>query len=202
MAYPPRPCFDGAIYHIAARGNNRETIFADEEDHRKYLELLGRYKRQLRFLLHAYVLMTNHVHLILEPSGQATVSRIMQGLGIAYTQWFNRRHARVGHVFQGRFRSRIIDQEPYLLAASRYVHLNPVRARLVRHPADYLWSSYSSYLTGQSPGQLVDTEMVLTLAAARPERQREEYQRLVESVWPADSAKQWACIQYEMQPSL
>ena len=141
MAYPPRLVFPGAIYHVTARGDNRELTFLDDEDHRKYLALIARSKKQLQFKLHAYALMPNHVHLIVEPSESATISRIMQGITIAYTKWFNKRHTRVGHVFQGRFHSRLIEQDAYLLVASRYVHRNPVRAKLVQHPAEYPWSS-------------------------------------------------------------
>ena len=182
MAYPPRVCFDGAIYHVTARGDNRELIFRDDDDRARYLTLLARYKSRFRFWLHAYALMPNHVHLIVEPSQAATVSRIMQCQAITYTKWFNKRHGRVGHVFQGRFHSRLIERDSYLLVASRYVHRNPVRAKLVRHPADYCWSSYRAYLNPQfDPQGLVDRDVVLGLMSGDPSRQGEDYREFVET---------------------
>lgn len=188
MGYPPRLCFDGALYHVTARGDNREPIFVDDLDRRRYLELLSRYKRQrFHFTLHAYALMTNHVHLLLEPAAGTVVSRIMQCLAITYTRYFNRRHQRVGHVFQGRFRSRLIEQEVYLLVASRYVHLNPVRAGLVQHPEEYPWSSYRSYLGGHDPWGLVEVETVFSLLQlpqnAGLHERRSAYRTFVETPW-------------------
>lgn len=166
MAYPPRLVFQGAIYHVTARGDNREPIFLDDEDYRKYLALIARSKKHLQFKLHAYALMPNHIHLIVEPSESATISRIMQGITIAYTKWFNKRHTRVGHVFQGRFHSRLIEQDAYLLVASRYVHRNPVRAKLVQHPAEYPWSSYRAYMGKTDNEELVDTKLVEALVTS------------------------------------
>ena len=189
MAYPPRVCFDGAIYHVVARGNNRAPIFADDHDRRRYLKLLGRYKQRFRFLVHAYALMPNHVHLILEPAAGTTISQIMQCLSIAYTKFFNTRHDRVGHVFQGRFRSRLIEHDLYLLVASRYVHLNPVRAKLVSRPGEFPWSSYCVYRkASQDPAQLVDPTLVLSLVSQDPERQRQEYCQFVELPWRTEPA--------------
>ncbi len=182
MGYPPRFCFDGALYHVTARGNNREPIFLDERDYRQYLRLLRQYKDRFQFTLHAYALMPNHVHLILEPAVETTVSRVMQCLTIAYTKWFNRRYRRVGHVFQGRFHSKLIDKETYLLVASRYVHLNPVRANLVRQPADYPWSSYRAYHDpAQDPLRLTDTVAVLGLVSPGAQRPRDAYREFVEA---------------------
>lgn len=190
MAYPPRLCFEGAIYHVTARGDNRESTFLDGEDYKKYLALLERNKAQLQFKLHAYALMPNHIHLLLEPGTTATVSRIMQGLTIAYTKWFNARHRRVGHVFQGRFRSRLIERDVYLLVASRYVHRNPVRAKLVRQPADYVWSSYRAYVNTQGDsGGFVDQGLVLALVGQDPSTQRVRYREFVEGAfWSEDSS--------------
>ena len=184
MGYPPRVCFDGALYHVTTRGDNREPVFLDATDYQHFLRLLGRYKERFRFTLHAYALMPNHIHLIVEPAAGTTVSRIMQCLTITYTKWFNRRHGRVGHVFQGRFHSRLIEQDAYLLVASRYVHLNPVRARLVRRPADYAWSSYRAYQ--QSLGDplcLVDTATLLSLVDPGTREPQRAYQEFVEKAW-------------------
>ena len=184
MGYPPRLCFDGAIYHVTARGDNREPIFLDTEDYRRYLTLLRRYKDRFRFTLYAYALMPNHVHFIIEPAPNTTISRIMQCLTITYTKWFNHRYRRVGHVFQGRFHSRLIEKDAYLLVASRYVHLNPVRAKLVRRPAEYLWSSYRVYLEpARDSFGLVDPATVLSLIDPNTHDQRASYRDFVETSW-------------------
>lgn len=184
MGYPPRLCFDGAIYHVTNRGNNRASLFLDEADYAHYLLLLQRYKQRFRFTLHAYALMPNHVHLLLEPAAQTTVSRILQCLTIAYTKWFNRRHSHVGHVVQGRFHSRLIEKDSYLLVASRYIHLNPVKAKLVRHPHTYAWSSYHAYRDpSRDRLQLVDTMTVLGLMDTDPRCRQDAYRAFVESHW-------------------
>jgi len=193
MGYPPRLCFEGALYHLTVRGNNREPIFGDDTDRQQYLRLLKRYKDRFRFTLHAYALMTNHVHVILEPAGGTTVSRIMQCLTITYTKYFNRRYGRVGHVFQGRFHSRLIEKDTYLLVASRYVHLNPVRAKIVRHPADFPWSSYRAYRSPlDNPLQLVDASDVLalfgSLFGSTNQDQRAAYCDFVERTSVSDTA--------------
>ena len=201
MAYPSRLCFDGALYHVTARGDNREPILLDADDAHRYLVLLRRNKDRFRFKLHAYALMPNHVHLILEPAQGTTVSRIMQCLTIAYTKYFNRRHRRVGHVFQGRFHSRLIEKDAYLLVASRYVHLNPVRARLARQPADWPWSSYQAYrAAGQDPLRLADVEDVLCLVSRSFEHQREEYCEFVESLGTRETCRIEAWLQRPAKP--
>ena len=181
MPYPPRVHFDGAVYHVAVRGNNRETIFWDDSDRHRYCALLRRYKKRFHFLLHAFALMSNHVHLLIEPAPAATISRIMQCLGTSYTRYFNRHHQRVGHAFQGRFRSRLIESEAYLLVASRYIHLNPVHADMVERPAEYLWSSYRAYLAGADPLGLADVASILGTLSKNVEKAQREYRDFVES---------------------
>src|SRR3989338_3769919 len=194
MCYPPRLCFDGAVYHVTARGDNRERIFADDVDRQQYLVLLRRYKASLRFTLHAYALMPNHLHLIVEPAPGTTISRIMQCVTISHTRYFNRRHGRVGHVFQGRFHSRLIEKESYLLVASRYVHLNPERAKLAARPGDYVWSSYRAYQEpAPDPLGLADVHGVLGLVSPDAAYQRQGYREFVEGqhrVHPG-SADEW-----------
>jgi REP element-mobilizing transposase RayT len=191
MAYPPRLHFDGALYHVTTRGNNRERIFHNDQDHRVYLRLLRRSKERFHCFLHAYALMPNHVHLIIEPAPGTTISQIMQSLGIAYTKYINKRYARVGHVFQGRFHSRLIERDAYLLVASRYVHRNPVRAKICGHPIDYRWSSYRAYVCPETDSwQLADPSLTLSLVdpgLSDLHAQRQEYKRFVESLHPADS---------------
>lgn len=181
MPYPPRVCFEGAIYHVTMRGNNREAVFGDDQDYQEYLRRLSAYQRRLPFTLHAYALMPNHVHLLIAPAATATISRIMQCQTIAYTKYFNRRYQHSGHVFQGRFHSRLIKDDLYLLVASRYVHLNPVRAKLVGAPLDYRWSSYRAY---QEPSKeafpLVDPTLVLSIAGGGKTARWEAYRTFVE----------------------
>ena len=190
MAYPPRLCFEGAVYHVTARGNNRQPIFLKARDYHTYLDRLRRAKERFMFTLHAYALMPNHVHLIIEPSPKTTISQIMQSLGVTYTKLFNKRYGRVGHVFQGRFHSRLIEKDAYLLVASRYVHRNPVRAKLCAQPEDYPWSSYRAYIDRRTDGwRLADPEFVLSLidlGLHTSAEQRSAYRQFVENPFPAD----------------
>ena len=143
MARPLRIEFEGALYHVTSRGNARQAIFLDDEDRERFLERLGKVVDRFGWLCHAYCLMTNHYHLLLETPA-ANLSRGMQLLNGTFTQAFNRRHGRVGHVLQGRFKGILVEKESHLLELARYVVLNPVRAGVVRHPREYGWSSYSS----------------------------------------------------------
>ena len=145
MARKPRVQFPGAFYHVLIRGNRQESIFFDNTDRRQYLRRLNEAQQRFGFTLYAYVLMPNHVHLLLE-TGDIVLSRIMQWLGTTYTQYFNRRHRKVGHLFQGRYKAILCDKDSYLLTLVRYLHLNPVRAGLVKDPARYRWSSHCAYL--------------------------------------------------------
>ena len=143
MARPLRIEYPEALYHITSRGNARSPVFDDDRDRREFLMILedvvGRYK----WLCHAFCLMDNHYHLLVE-TVDGNVSLGMRHLNGVYTQAFNRRHHRVGHVFQGRFTSVLVERESYLLELCRYVVLNPVRAGIVKHPGAYRWSSYKS----------------------------------------------------------
>src|SRR5713226_4605632 len=132
MARPLRLEFPGALYHVIARGNERKSIYRDNEDRQRYLDRLSFYRKKFSFQLLAYCLMDNHVHLAIE-TGKAPLSRIMAGLQSSYTQYFNWRHARVGHLFQGRYKALLVDEDPYGLALIRYIHENPVRAKRSRY---------------------------------------------------------------------
>lgn len=145
MARKPRVEFPGAFYHVIIRGNRQESVFFDDRDYHEYLRRLREARQRFAYTVYAYVLMPNHVHLLLETGGIA-LSRIMQWLGTTYTQYFNRRHRKVGHLFQGRYKAILCDKDAYLLALVRYLHLNPVRAGLVQDPARYRWSSHRAYL--------------------------------------------------------
>src|SRR5712692_7480885 len=141
MARPLRLEFPGALYHVTARGNERRAIVRDDEDRKTFLAILARTVRLFRWTLHAYVLLGNHYHLLVE-TPEPNLARGMRQLNGFYGQTFNRRHGRSGHLFQGRFKAILVEKEAYLLALCRYVVLNPVRARLVAHPQEWKWSNY------------------------------------------------------------
>ena len=140
MARPIRIESAGALYHVIVRGNERKAVFRDDGDRNDYLGRLGHYGEKFGFRLLAYCLMDNHVHLAIE-TGKAPLSRIMAGLQSSYTQYFNRRHKRVGHLFQGRYKAFLIQRDRYALALLRYIHENPVKAGIVASPQEYRWSS-------------------------------------------------------------
>ena len=141
MARPLRIEFPGAVYHVTSRGNAQAAIFVDDVDRNTFLAILRQTLRRFNVLCHAYCLMTNHFHLLLE-TPDANLSKPMRQLNSVYTQAFNRRHGRVGHVLQGRFKAILVDREAYLLELCRYVVLNPVRAGMVKDVGKYPWSSY------------------------------------------------------------
>jgi putative transposase len=176
MARKPRIEFEGAFYHIIVRGNQRQNIFLDEADRRHYLERLQRYKNKCGFLLYAYVLMSNHIHLLIETPNDP-ISRIMQMINFTYTQCFNRKYGKVGHLFQGRYKSYLCDKDSYLLSLVRYIHNNPVRAGLVKDAGAYEWSSHGDYL--QRTKGIVDTHKVLRLFSERPDIARQKYEEFM-----------------------
>lgn len=141
MARPLRICYPGAVYHVTARGNERRPIVRDDEDRQRFVRTIAGMVEEYEVLCHAWVLMDNHYHLVME-TPHANLSQAIRHLNGVYTQAFNRRHARVGHLFQGRFSGILVDKQDYLLQVCRYVVLNPVRAGLVDSPSDWLWSSY------------------------------------------------------------
>jgi putative transposase len=145
MARPLRIEFPGALYHVISRGNERKPIARDELDRQKRLEWLKRTVESYGWRLHAFVLMRNHEHLFLE-TPEPNVSAGMQYLNGSYTSYFNRRHRRCGHLFQGRFKGHLIEEQGYFLEVSRYIHLNPVRAKAVTRPEEYPYSSYPGYV--------------------------------------------------------
>ena len=141
MTRPLRLEFAGALFHLTARGDRQESIFLDDRDRRRFLELLGKEIQQQGWLCYAYCLMDNHYHLLIE-TPQANLVRGMRRLNGVYTQWFNRRRKKSGHVFQGRYKSILVDKDNYLLELCRYIVLNPVRAEMVKAPGEWGWSSY------------------------------------------------------------
>ena len=149
MARPLRIEFAGALYHVTARGDRREAIYDDDEDRRAFLDILGAVVSDFNWVCHAWCLMSNHYHLVVEtPDGN--LAKGMRQLNGVYTQYSNRRHQRVGHLFQGRYQAILVDEEAYLHELSRYVVLNPVRAGMTRGPDEWPWSSYLA-MTGKQP---------------------------------------------------
>jgi len=148
------------IYHIMLRGNSGRDIFLDDEDRQKFLYTLTNKKKDNEFILYAYCLMDNHMHLVLKEK-KDNISHIMKRINTVYAIYFNKKYQQSGHLFQDRFKSEVIESEPYLLAAIRYIHNNPLKAKLVKLPEDYKWSSYSEYLNNQT--RMIVTEDVLKL---------------------------------------
>ncbi len=146
MARPLRIEYEGAFYHVTSRGNDRKKIFLSPTDYKKFLSYLSDAVQKYGVILHAFILMGNHYHLIVE-TPKSGLSAFMHAVNSAYTTYFNIKRKRAGHLFQGRYRSVLIEKDSYLLELSRYIHLNPVRAGLVEKPEDYPYSSYRSYLS-------------------------------------------------------
>lgn len=159
MARKPRVEFAGGLYHVIARGNRRAAIFHDDADYCTYLARLRQYQERDDLTCYAYVLMSNHVHLLVE-TGEVLLSKTMQTLQFTYSQYYNRRYRKHGHVFQGRYKAILCDRDAYLLALVRYLHLNPARLRTPQDPWRYPWSSHAGYMGKPSP-VLLNTGFVL-----------------------------------------
>ncbi|MFB6803830.1 transposase [Peribacillus butanolivorans] len=159
MPRKPRIWYPGAMYHITSRGNRHSNIFLDDKDRLRYLHHLEETKEKYFFELHSYCLMTNHVHLLLETM-QHPISDIMHKLNSRYAISFNRRHDHDGHLFQGRYHSVLIESIEQFTATSRYIHLNPVKANIVKNPAEYKWSSYKAFQIGK-PNMHVNPTQIL-----------------------------------------
>jgi putative transposase len=178
MARPLRIEFPGAVYHVTSRGNALENIYVDDTDREAFLDVLAQVVERFHWLCHAYCLMSNHYHLLVE-TVEPTLSRGMRQLNGVYTQGFNRRHQRVGHLFQGRFKAILVEREAYLLELCRYVVLNPVRAKLVRAAKDWRWSSYRATAgLAEAPSFLTTDWLLGQFSEKRPEAQR-RYRRFV-----------------------
>lgn len=145
MARPHRLQAEHCFYHITSRGDDRKPIYKTDRDHEKFLEYLVKAKDKFGYYLHAYCLMTNHYHLLIETT-LANLSRLMQYVNTAYTAYYNAKTGRSGHLFQGRYKSILVEQETYYDGLTSYIHLNPVKAKIVSHPSEYPWSSYNAYV--------------------------------------------------------
>ena len=156
MTKKPRILTNEYPYHITLRGNNKQRTFSRNADYKYFLRLLSRYKEKYRFSLYHYVLMPNHLHLLLHLAEQVNIPKLMQGLTLSYFQYKNKRTGYCGHFWQGRYASKIIDTDRYLISAGLYIERNPVKAQIVALPEDYKWSSYRSYAYGEN-NPLIDT---------------------------------------------
>jgi REP element-mobilizing transposase RayT len=145
MGRPLRIEYPGALYHVTSRGNEKQDIFLEDSDRKRFLGLLEDYHDRFDLVVHCFVLMANHYHLTLE-TPQGNLLKVMHGINSSYTGYFNRKYGRVGHLFQGRYRGILVDKDSYLVELTRYVHLNPVRAKVVERPEEYPWSSYAGYI--------------------------------------------------------
>ncbi len=157
--------------HIIQRGNNRLPCFFVEADYMVYLDLLRIAASATGCKIHAYVLMTNHVHLLISPVSPSSAGALMKSLGERYVQYVNRRHRRTGTLWEGRFRSCVVQEVKYLFACHRYIELNPVRANMVTHPSDYRWSSYQTNAHGQTSPFLSPHDSYVSLASVQDERE-------------------------------
>jgi putative transposase len=159
MARLPRYVIPGLPQHVIQRGNNRQAIFVAEGDYAAYLGWLKEAAQRYGLLIHAYVLMTNHVHLLVTPTQDDSVAKTLQSLGRRYVQYFNFTYQRTGTLWEGRYRATVVDAEDYLLACCRYIEMNPVRAGMVKSAAHYRWSSYRHNAQGHKDAQITDHDV-------------------------------------------
>ncbi len=178
MARKPRVYCPGAFYHVILRGNSGQTIFLDDKDRTRFFLLLQEGMERFGHRLHAFCLMTNHVHLAIQIT-EISLSRILQNLSFRYTRWINWRQGRTGHLFQGRYKAVLIDADTYLQELTRYIHLNPVRAGMVRKPEKYPWSGHRAYL-GLETIPWLTTDWVLSQFSEKVSVARRAYMKFVQ----------------------
>jgi putative transposase len=177
MARQRRFILPGQPLHVIQRGNNRDILFAANQDYRFYLEKLAEACKRFSCEVHAYVLMTNHVHLLMTPREAEGIGQVMQSLGRCYVQYFNYSYRRTGTLWEGRYRATLIDAETYLLTCYRYIELNPVRAGMVEQPADYPWSSYGYNALGKA-NQLISPHALYRELGRSEDDRRKSYRSL------------------------
>ena len=177
MPRKPRVHFEGALYHIMCRGNNGEEILKTEKNKKDYLELIKRYKDKYGFIVYAYSIMDNHVHILIEVS-KNPLSKAMQGIQQVYTQKYNKENNRKGHVFQQRYKAKLCNKDDYLLNLIRYIHRNSIEAEITQD-ISYKWSSHSSYVNPQK-NDLVNTEFPLSMFGVSKNEARKRYLEFVD----------------------
>lgn len=179
MTRPLRIEYAGAVYHITSRGNEKKAVFKDDTDRTNFLNTLQHVNKRYNWLCHAYCLMDNHYHLLIEtPDGNLSLG--MRQLNGVYTQLFNKRHQRTGHLFQGRYKSILIQKDSHLLEVCRYVVLNPVRARMVERPEVWKWSSYRATAGRESPPPCLTKDWILGQFSRKRSKADQEYRQFVE----------------------
>jgi len=178
MARPLRIEFPGAFYHVTTRGNEKKKIFLDDRDRSVFLDILARCCNRFNWVCHAYCLMNNHYHFVIE-AVDGVLSRGMRHLNGVYTQKFNWHHNRVGHIFQGRYKAILIEKDSHLLEACRYVVLNPIRAHLVSKPDSWAWSSYQGTCGKAKPAACLSPNWLLQQFDEKPETARRRYKKFV-----------------------
>jgi len=171
MPRKPRFTLPGVPQHVIQRGNNREPCFFAEHDYERYLDDLEKSSEKSECEIHAYVLMTNHVHLLVTPNTENAISVMMQSLGRRYVYYINHEYRRTGTLWEGRYKASLIDSDTYLLTCMRYIELSPVRANMVSHPGEYRWSSYSENAQGADVSFLHSHALYLALGLDAFERQ-------------------------------
>ena len=178
MARALRITFPGAFYHVTSRGNERKTVFKSKRDREKFLEYLESATQRYDALIHAYCMMDNHYHLLLQtPWGN--LPQIMRHINGAYTTYFNVKRDRSGHLFQGRYKAILVDIDEYAKELSRYIHLNPVRAKIVESPEEYEWSSYRHYIGKQKPAKWLCRNFILGYFGQKVSTAQKGYQEFV-----------------------
>jgi len=178
MARPLRIEYPGAVYHVTSRGNEKKPVFKDDTDRQNFLNTLQHVNKRYNWICHAYCFMTNHYHLLIEtPDGNLSLG--MRQLNGVYTQLFNKRHGRTGHLFQGRYKAILIQKDSHLLEVCRYVVLNPVRARMVERPEDWKWSSYLATAGRGKSHSSLTTEWVLGQFSGKRGKAEKEYRQYV-----------------------
>ena len=194
MARPLRIEFPGAVYHVTNRGNERKAVFRDDQDRKMFLDTLKGVTLRYNWLCHAYCLMENHYHLLIDtPDGNLSIG--MRQLNGVYTQGFNKRHDRVGHLFQGRFKAVLVQKDNHLLEACRYVVLNPVRAKRVQKPEGWVWSSYGATAGLAKPHPCLVTNWVLSQFGSKRKTAQASYRRFIRdgigagSIWKSARAR-------------
>lgn len=179
MARLPRLVVPNQSHHIIQSGIDRQAIFRDSDDYIVFLGWVREAARQFKLAIHAYVLMPDHFHLLATPSDDTGLARMMQWIGRKYVPYFNAKYQRVGTLWQGRYKATVIDAEKYLIACSRYIELNPVRAGLVAEPRDYPWSSCSHHV-GAQPSPLITDHSIYWALGNTPFEREAVYQRILE----------------------
>ncbi|MBI4517048.1 MAG: transposase [Deltaproteobacteria bacterium] len=193
MARALRIAFPGACYHVTARGNERKAIFRDDHDRKQFLARLQAVVERYRVVVYAYVLMRNHYHLLVE-TPEGNLSEALRQLNAVYTQDFNRRSRRVGHLFQGRYKAILVDKESYLVELSRYIHLNPVRVGEVADPAQFRWSSAAAYVGRQPAASWLSVEGVLKQFGRRRSVAQRAYRQFLRDGVGQGRAAPWDAV--------